>query len=74
MQPIARVGSKFIVEVEEIYVSSADDDLTPKRLYRMKGFNSLVFDDEGIEHLESIEEYKLKLLTEILGHFTKPTE
>ena len=40
----------------------------------MKGFNSLVFDDEGIERLESIEDYKLKLLTEILGHFTKPTE
>lgn len=69
-----KVGSKFILEVEEIYVSSSDDDSTPERLYRMKGFNSLVFDEDGIQKLTPIEEYKLNLLTDIMGHFTKNKE
>lgn len=42
---IAKVGDKFVVEVEEIYTSKNG------LLYRMKGFNSLVFDDTGISKL-----------------------
>lgn len=42
---IAKVGDKFVVEVEEIYASKNG------LLYRMKGFKSLVFDDTGISKL-----------------------
>ena len=46
-----KVGDKFIVEVKEI-------DWHPSRghHYWMKGFNTLVFDDNGIQRLEKYKE------------------
>ena len=64
------IGSKYVIEIEEVYVTSSTDG-NPQRLYRMKGFNSLVFDEEGLKKLIPFEQYKLQLLTDIMGHFTK---
>lgn len=46
-----KIGDKFIVEIEE----TADCNCEPYRLYKMKGFNALVFDDNGLDKLESAE-------------------
>ena len=43
---MTRVGDKFLIEVEEVYESERDE------LYRIKGFNSLVFDEQGIRKLQ----------------------
>lgn len=42
----AKVGDKFIIEVESIY-----KDTNNNELYKIKGFNSLVFDSNGIDKL-----------------------
>ena len=49
------IGDKYLLEVESIYT---DVNNPNKRLYKMKGFNSLVFDENGIEKLE--EYYKTR--------------
>ena len=41
------VGDKFIIEIEE----EVRDNL-----YRIRGFNSLVFDDNGLKKLKRIQE------------------
>ena len=41
-----KVGDKFVIEVGEII-----PDKNGKPLYRIKGFNALVFDDVGINRL-----------------------
>lgn len=64
------IGSKYVIEIEEVYVTSSADG-SPQRLYRMKGFNSLVFDEEGLNKLVPFEQYKIQLLTDVLEHFTK---
>lgn len=45
-------GDKFIIEIEEVYKS----DLTSPDLYRVKGFNSLVFDNHGLNMLQKVED------------------
>lgn len=47
---MANVGDKFIIEVDKIFSSGT------KILYRIKGFNSLVFDENGIDKLEKPDE------------------
>mgnify|MGYP000854485810 CR=1 FL=1 len=44
-----KVGDRFIVEIEE----TADCNCEPWRLYKMKGFNSLVFDENGLDKLKN---------------------
>lgn len=54
-----KVGDKFIIEIEEVYAHKVDNGAplnTPNNLYRMKGFNSLVFDENGLSKLEKYEE------------------
>ena len=41
-----KVGDKFVIEVGEIIL-----DKNGKLLYKIKGFNTLVFDDVGINRL-----------------------
>lgn len=43
-----KAGDKFIIEIEERVSVNAD----PKELYKIKGFNSLVFDEDGLDRLE----------------------
>lgn len=64
---MAKQGMQFIIEVEEIFYS----DEGSKPLYRIKGFDSLVFDDYGLSKLMSLQEYKMHLLTDIMQNFTK---
>ena len=56
---MTKVGDKFVLEVEAVFRDQSDPNT---KLYKMKEFNSLVFDDNGIEKLEkynrSREEYQ----------------
>ena len=58
-------GDKFVLEIEEVY--AADDSTNasgrPTKLYRMKGFNSLVFDQNGLKNLIRLLPCK-KMITE----------
>ena len=46
-----KAGDKFEIEIEE----TADCNCEPWRLYKIKGFNSLVFDQNGLDKLAKIE-------------------
>lgn len=46
-----KVGNKFIIEIEEAVNVSANQNT----LYKIKGFNSLVFDNNGLNKLKSLE-------------------
>lgn len=45
---------KYVIELEEMYVRNGSESVqnSPERLYRVKGFNSLVFDDAGLKKLK----------------------
>ena len=57
-EEMTKVGDKFVLEVEAVFRDQSDPNT---KLYKMKGFNSLVFDENGIEklaqYLVSREEY-----------------
>ena len=61
-------GDKFIIEIESMYETGdiSGKSLTPVCLYRIKGFNTLVFDKVGLDKLERYEE-DLKLETYEVG-------
>ena len=46
---MANKGDKFIIEIDDVFQNSSGDTL-----YRIKGFNSLVFDDVGIGKLRPL--------------------
>lgn len=48
---MTNVGDKFVIEIADVY-QKVDNGDGPETLYRMKGFNSLVFDEQGINKLE----------------------
>lgn len=53
-----KVGDKFEIEIAEIF--NSDELFSDKQLYRIKGFNSLVFDEIGMNKLKRfIDEYDL---------------
>jgi len=58
-------GARYVIEIEEVYVST-HVGLKPERLYRVKGFNSLVFDEEGLKKLIPYERYKIETLTDVI--------
>lgn len=43
-------GQKFQVEIAEVHTHYTDDG-NPYNLYRIKGFNTMVFDDYGLNRL-----------------------
>ena len=58
-----KVGDKFIIEIAEVYenvLSSVDvfEAATSEPLYKIKGFNSLVFDKNGLDRLEEVADKK----------------
>lgn len=58
-----KVGDKFIIEIAEVYENVLSriygfKATTSEPLYRIKGFNSLVFDKNGLDKLEEIEDKK----------------
>ena len=51
-----KVGDKFVIEIEGIYenvLSNAFEVDISKQLYKIKGFDSLVFDKNGLDKLEN---------------------
>lgn len=50
-----KVGDKFIVEIEEIYKGDLVKHEDHLHLHRIKGFNSLVLDEYGLDKLEKVE-------------------
>ena len=55
-----KVGDKFIIEIAEVYENvlsgiDAFEVATSEPLYRIKGFNSLVFDKNGLDKIEKIK-------------------
>ena len=57
-----KVGDKFIIEIAEVYenvLSGVDvfEAATSEPLYKIKGFNSLVFDKNGLDKLEKSKEF-----------------
>lgn len=53
-----KAGDKFVIEIKEIYenvLSNAFEDDIPKQLYRVKGFESLVFNKDGLDKLEKVK-------------------
>lgn len=59
---MVNIGDKYIIEVEEVYIPADDskDCNSPSKLYRIKGFNSLVFDENGLSKIERADEEKEK--------------
>ena len=53
-----KAGDKFVIEIEEIYSGPLTKETDHLHLYRVKGFNSLVFDEYGLSKLEQIKETK----------------
>lgn len=56
-----KVGDKFLIEIAEVYenvLSGIDvfEAETSEPLYRIKGFNSLVFNKNGLDKLEKLKE------------------
>lgn len=58
-----KVGDKFVIEIAEVYenvLSGVDvfEAATSEPLYKIKGFNSLVFDKNGLDRLEEVPDKK----------------
>ena len=50
-----KIGDKFQIEIGRIY-KSKDKNGNKKKLYAIKGFNALVFDEYGLEQMEHVDE------------------
>lgn len=57
-----RVGDRYVIEIGDIMRSSSGS----KPLYKIKGFNSLVFDAEGINRLTEYKEHEAAHETNII--------
>ena len=58
-----KVGDKFIIEIAKVYENVLNDidvfeTVTSEPLYSIKGFNSLVFDKNGLDKLEKVADKK----------------
>ena len=65
-EAVAKVGDKFVIEIETTYMAfgsaispyEPDEGIVfPSDLYKVKGFNSLVFDESGIKKLKRLEDF-----------------
>lgn len=54
---MAEIGDKFLIEIRDIAIVP-DKYGEEKRMYYIKGFNSLVFDEYGLEQLEKPRDYE----------------
>lgn len=61
---MANIGDKFIITIGD----KAENEQSGETLYRIKGFKSLVFDENGINKLEKYDE---KGTQEIIDAYTK---
>lgn len=51
-----KVGDKFEIEIAEVFNSALVN-----QLYRIKGFNSLVFDKNGLDKLKKVKDYQSEI-------------
>ena len=60
MKNDSKVGNKYIIEIEQEYSANmrkgSSDIVEPVKLYKAKGFNSLVFDEQGLNKLKRMPE------------------
>lgn len=53
-------GRKYVIEIEQEYSANmrkgSNDMVDPIKLYKVKGFNSLVFDEQGLDKLKRMPE------------------
>ena len=56
---MAKVGDKYIIEIGEVFKANGtywaygcEENEYVEELYRIKGFNYLVFDENGLKKLE----------------------
>lgn len=61
---MTNIGDKFIITIGD----KAENEQSGETLYRIKGFKSLVFDENGINKLEKYDE---KGTQEIIDAYTK---
>lgn len=54
---MANIGDKFIITIGD----KAENEQSGETLYRIKGFKSLVFDENGIEKLEKYEGHNVEV-------------
>ena len=59
---MANIGDKFIITIGD----KAENEQSGETLYRIKGFKSLVFDENGIEKLEKYEGHNVEAPTKEL--------
>lgn len=58
---MSKIGDKYIIEIAQEYDADMGHlykdglDKVPRKLYRITGFNSLVFDEAGLEKLQKID-------------------
>lgn len=53
---MAKIGDRYVIEIDGVFSGRNIADITPKYLYHIKGFNSLVFDENGIKKLLKYED------------------
>ena len=63
---IPKVGSKYIIEIEDVCIPYTIQDTEPKKLYKIKGVESLILTEEELSRFTSIEAYNSSLLEAIL--------
>lgn len=60
MNTTSYVGRKYVIEIEQEYSANmrkgSSDIVEPVKLYKAKGFNSLVFDEQGLDKLKRMPE------------------
>ncbi len=56
MKTNSYVGRKYVIEIEQEYSTNmrkgSNDMVDPIKLYKVKGFNSFVFDEQGLDKLK----------------------
>lgn len=63
-----KTGDKFVVEIAENFHGNYNiGNSENNKLYRMKGFNSLVFDENGLDKLEKYHEIPQEKLADMLN-------
>ena len=56
-----KVGDQFVIEIGEAFYNdlyAGESTGGCKTLYKVKGFNSLVFDREGLDRLKKVDEVR----------------
>ena len=61
-------GDRFILEIAEVHTHFTDKG-KPYSCYRVKGFNTVMFDDYGLERFIFLEDKNEELIEEDINQF-----